>query len=391
MAAGRLSTLVLAVVLGGCGGEAGVEESLPQLDVTRSISFGDEEGEGALSGVFGVAESADGHLFLSEPQFGRVVEFDPDGTFSRVVGGRGQGPGEFSVPGGLWWRADSLAVSDFSRGIHLFSPEGEFVDLIFFNINDGSSAFGVRPMFLLADGSVAAFAPASSGEIARGSVTHETWLKASRDGAIIDTLAVVGIEGRQFSIRFHGSSRSGTHPLSWAPLVFAPPSGTSLVIADRLAATGMDDARYQVIRVGVNGDTLNTAMVSYDPVPVQAEQVDSMAIAIAEGWAERLDATVSSVASAISDQVEWPAYQPPVTALLCGADGTVWLRRETVGVTSARWDILDEDLSPIAWVNLPMELDLKVVARDHAYGVELDEFDVPTVVRFDVAIRQQRN
>jgi len=388
MAAVRLGILVSAVVLGGCSGEAGVEESLPRLDVTRSTTFGDEEGEGALSGVFGVAESADGHLFLSEPQFARVIEFNPDGTFSRVIGGRGRGPGEFSVPGGLWWRADSLAVSDFSRGIHLFSPEGEFVDLIFFYINDGSSAFGLRPMFLLADGSVAAFAPASSGEIERGSVTHETWLKASRDGAIIDTLAVVGIEGRQFSIRFKGSIRSGTHPLSWAPLVYAPPSGTSLVIVDRPAATGVDNAKYHVVRVGVNGDTLKSAMVSYDPVPVRPEQIDSMAVAIAEGWAERLNATVSSVAASISDQVEWPAYQPPVTALLCGRDGTVWLRRETLGVTSARWDILNEDLSPIGWVDLPKKLDLKVVARDHAYGVELDEFDVPTVVRFDVAIRQ---
>jgi hypothetical protein len=70
--------------------------------------------------------------------------------------------------------------------------------------------------------------------------------------------------------------------------------------------------------------------------------------------------------------------------VIAGSDGSIWLRREVVGASSARWEVLDEDLSPMGWVALPLELELKVVARDRVYGVELDDFDVPRVVRFNV-------
>jgi len=277
-----------------------------------------------------------------------------------------------------------LAVTDFQRGIHLFSPDGEFAELISFHINDGSTAFGVRPIFPLGDGSVAAFAPAGNSEIIGGSVTQETWFKASRDGAIVDTLAVMSVEGRLFSVRYKETPRAGGHPLSWASLLGAPPTGTSLVVVDRPSATSGDAATYQVLRIGLNGDTLDAMALAYGPVPLLGAQIDSIALAMAQGWAERMNAAVPAVAAEIKDQVVWPAYQPPVTKVLCGSDGSVWLRRELVGAPSARWDILDEDLAPIGWVKLPLGFDVKVVARDRVYGVELDDFDVPSVVRFDL-------
>lgn len=222
MPIGRLGFLVLAVTVAACGPNERIGDRLPELLVTRSTTFGDEAGEGVLSTVWGVAVSEDGHVFLSEPPFARVVEFNPDGTFSRVVGARGDGPGEFRVPGVLSWRGDSLAVTDFQRGIHLFSPDGEFADLISFRINDGSS-FGLRPVFPLADGSVLAWGPAGNSEIIEGTVTHETWLRMSRDGVVIDTLVVASVEGRLFSVRYQDGGWSGAHPFSWAPLRAAPP------------------------------------------------------------------------------------------------------------------------------------------------------------------------
>jgi hypothetical protein len=384
MAVGRLGILVLVGALSGCVSDGTDGEGLPEWVVSRSTTFGAEEGDGALSSVWGVAVSEAGHVFLSEPQFGRVVEFNPDGAFSHVVGSRGAGPGEFQAPGALSWRGDSLAVTDFQRGIHLFSPDGAFARLISFNINDGSSPFGVRPIFPLADGSVAALAPPGSSEITGGAVTHETWLKASRDGAITDSLAVLSQEGRLFSVRYQEAGRSGPHPLSWAPLLAAPPTGTSLIIVDRPPASDGGAATYHVLRVALDGDTLSAATLQYQPTPLSVQQIDSIALAMAQGWAESMNAPVPAVAAAITDQIQWPAYQPPVTVVIAGSDGSIWLRREVVGASSARWEVLDEDLSPMGWVALPLELELKVVARDRVYGVELDDFDVPRVVRFNV-------
>lgn len=384
MAIARSGLLFLAASVAGCGPDGPGAEELPELVVTRSTEFGDPQGEGALSNVWGVAVSGAGHVYLSEPQFARVVEFNPDGSFSGVVGRRGDGPGEFRIPGYLSWRGDSLAVTDFQRGISLFSPDGAFASLISFNINDASSAFGGRPIFPLADGFVAALAPAGNSEVTTGSATHETWLKASRDGTITDTLAVLELAGRLYSVRYRERGRSGAHPLAWAPLLTAPPRGTSLLVVDRDPYTGGNTATYRVARLGLDGDTLETAALPYDPVPLTAEQVDSIALAMAQGWAESMNATTASVAREIEGQIQWPEHQPPVTAVLAGDDGSVWLRREMVGAPSARWEVLDGHLSPLGRADLPVDFELKVVTKDRVYGVELGEFDVPRLVRLDV-------
>ena len=380
----RVRVAVLALSLAGCASEFSESMEPPTLTATRSVSFGDEEGEGALSSVWGVAVSGSGGVILSEPQFARVVEFRADGTVYRVVGGRGDGPGEFRLPGAVSWRGDSLAVTDFQRGISLFAPDRSFATMIAFTINDGSSPFGLRPIFALADGLVAAMAPASNSAVTDGATTQEVWLKTSRDGGIVDTLLTLGLEGRLYSVRFQERVRSGAHPVSWAPLFTTPPSMTSLVVVERAPAATAEAATYRVLRIGLDGDTLQVVTVPDEPLPLTAGQVDSIALAMAEGWAQGSDAPAPSVVRAIRDQLDWPAFQPPVTAVLAGDDGSIWVRRETLDAPSALWEILNEDLGQVGRVTLPMEFELKVVARNWVYGVELDEFDVPKVVRFNV-------
>lgn len=379
--------LITAAALAACGSDALLDEGAPQLLATRSTTFGAEGGEAALSGVFGVAVAADGSVYLSEPQFARVVAFNADGTFARVVGERGNGPGEFGIPGGLSWRGDSLAVSDFQRGIHLFAPEGDFARLVSFSFSDGSSSFGVNPMFPMPDGSIAAFAPSSSTDITEGRVTHERWLKTSREGTILDTLAVLAVDGRLISVSYQDRTRTGGHPLAWSPLLAVPPNGASMVVLDRPVATEPGSATYRVLRLGLDGDTLIAASRAYTPIAVGSAQIDSIARATAEGWAALMGATAPALAAEIVDQVTWPSYLPPVTEILAGSDGSLWVRRETMGAPMARWEVLAEDLTPIGRLDLPLDLELKVVARDHFYAVELDDFDVPTVVRYEVGVR----
>ena len=378
------------LLLTGCGPEdAGQHPAAPHLAITETTSFGSEEGEGALSAVFGVAESHDGRVFISEPQFSRVVEFGSDGSFVGILGRAGDGPGEFRFPGWLSWRGDTLGVLEFQRGISLFSPDGTFHDRISFQLPDPFSSFPVRPLFLLDDGSVAALAPVSPNAAIASGATRESWLKTSRDGTVLDTLAVISLRGRDYSIRHRGDARSGPHPLAWGSIVAAPPSGTSLVIAGRVPATNALAATYRVLRIGLEGDTTIQADVRYLPARVPQAAKDSIAEAIAESWSRRAEASISTLAAAVREQIDWPEYQPPITAVLAGSDGSIWVRREILGLTVVRWDILDEGLRHVGWVGLPPTLEVALVALDHFYGIELDEFDVPTVVRFDVGLTQR--
>jgi hypothetical protein len=104
--------------------------------------------------------------------------------------------------------------------------------------------------------------------------------------------------------------------------------------------------------------------------------------------------TEAAATAAVRSQVGWPAYVPPVTGLHAATDGTVWVRREEVSGDSIRWDVLDADLVPLGSVNLPEDLDVKtVVSVDGSirgwaiYGIELDELDVPSIIRYVVAER----
>lgn len=54
---------------------------------------------GVLSNVMGLAEGADGRLYVLDRDFQKVVVFEPDGVFKAVIlGGYGRGPGEFTFP-----------------------------------------------------------------------------------------------------------------------------------------------------------------------------------------------------------------------------------------------------------------------------------------------------
>ena len=171
----RVAVAVLALtgLLPACADTgADRDAEAPRLSATRGTVYGATEGDGALSGVFGVAVAPDGRVVASEPQFARVVVFHADGSFSHVVGRRGRGPGEFSIPAGLSWRGDSLAVLDFQVGLHLFDVDGAYHDRISLAGSPVADAsFPLQPVFALPDGSVAAFVPTptAAGATRRGS------------------------------------------------------------------------------------------------------------------------------------------------------------------------------------------------------------------------------
>jgi hypothetical protein len=91
----RIIIPAMAVMLAACGTESPPTVPSTTLQPSRSTVFGDSVDPGALSSVFGVAVSDEGHVFVSEPSFSRVVEFNADGSFAGVLGSPWDGPGEF--------------------------------------------------------------------------------------------------------------------------------------------------------------------------------------------------------------------------------------------------------------------------------------------------------
>ena len=66
----------------------------------------------ALSGVGSVLADAE-HVYVLQPQEGRVRVFTREGDFVRYLGGEGEGPGEMLNPSGMGWHGSRLWVADW--------------------------------------------------------------------------------------------------------------------------------------------------------------------------------------------------------------------------------------------------------------------------------------
>lgn len=375
---------LLPALLAGCFDAADAPDAGPLLVAEEAERYGAAEGPGALSAVFDVAVSSTGRVFVSEPSFGRVVAFEPDGGFAGVVGTRGPEEGQFLAPGKMGWRGDTLTVVDFRRGVSLFSQDGTYHGRVSFRAGAGDPAFPVHPFVLLPEGAVAAMAPVPTGLVAEGAVTAETWLRTDRSGRVLDTLLTRDLTGTATVVELDGRRGTLNHPLAPDPLWLSAPDGSFFVLVDRRPPPSAEDAAFRLFKIDPRGDTLVRASVPFRPRVVDEEVRDSIARAVGVRWAERTGLAPERVAEELDRQIPWPPFRPAVTQLLVGTDHRLWLRREGPVGDSVRWEVRDDALGPAGHVYLPDALEVKAATADHVYGVVRDVDGVPSVVRYRV-------
>ena len=82
-----------------------------------------------------------GRLYALDRSAGHVVVIDPSGSLVRIVGGPGEGPGEFNQPQAfVVWPDGRLAVSDIGHNAYqVFGPDGEFERFV--RMSSGSDLF----------------------------------------------------------------------------------------------------------------------------------------------------------------------------------------------------------------------------------------------------------
>lgn len=161
---GRARSLLLpALLLCGCGSPSQGEGS-PSVDVTLGNSletlFGHgselvlEENDSALiASIAAVALAPDGRILLADASEGNVKLFGPSGTLIRVIGRKGEGPGEFRLPHAVAFGpgeqitvADEGASTSFSR----FTAQGDFIHRFVLPGYHGAASFHwVSPSELL--------------------------------------------------------------------------------------------------------------------------------------------------------------------------------------------------------------------------------------------------
>jgi hypothetical protein len=380
-AAGAVTLLVAA-----CG--AGVDgPNVPHLVVEEELRIGALDGPAALGEVIGLAVGKEGELFIAEWNEGSIGVFDRDGTPRQRIGRSGSGPGEFNMnPGALHWTGGMLSAADPVAGrLHLFRRDGALERTIDGKWGAVSAALGSpTPSRRLADGAIvgAAYPPASR-YLTAGEAPEAMLARMDSAGPSIEVIARFSARNAMLVIERNPGYTATINPVQDQSLWRASADGERIVIVERTAATSAQRASFAVTVLDASGDTLLTRSHAYDPVPLTPQLADSISGALAQ----RLDhGGQDSVRLRFAiDKLEYlPAFLPPVTDLVTGRDGTIWLRREGI-VEPAVWDVLDENAELVHRIEVPARVKVHEVDQRNVWGVVKDDLDVSYIVRYRIS------
>lgn len=340
-------------------------------------------GPDALTSVADLVAGPSGELFVLLPQEHRVKVFDSAGGFVRSIGREGEGPGELQRPVALGFVEDTLWVQDAGpRKLVLYSPTGELLGDRPYPVvetpDERVSVAFAQP--LPGGGSVFVTSPPVRSELAGTDHPFPVLVRPAGGGAP-DTVAYRNLA--------HGSramltNRSGGEIVSmvvitqvfsdrtlWAPLA----DGTGLVLADRPVPVEAASAAFRLTRVTSTGDTTFSVEMPYEPVPVPEAHVDSVLETMSGGPMSEAE---------LREVLYFPETYPPVSRLVAGTDGTVWVAREERPGRPLLWEVYAPDGSPLARLRTPPGLTVHQADRTQLRGTVTDELDVPYVVRYAV-------
>lgn len=352
--------------------------------VTRA---GEGDGPGGLTSVSGVTVSRDGTLYVAQPQEHVVKVYDSTGRYLRSIGREGAGPGEFERPSTLGWRGDTLWVADAPQTrISLFRPDGTFLRSIRFS--QAAPLTNGRPQIpgsLLADGSVVGFWQAPLGVLAAGPVQAPV-VRFSPQGEPLEVIAQRERRNEYGQLRGERGTSYFAQPFTDSPLMAVAPDGSGIIIVRRETATSADPAAFSVRRITPSGTVTFSRNYLYRPLPVSADAVDRAVQEHMRGMsAARIPRPeAAALRRALRENLYRPRFLPPVTAVVVGRDGTIWLRREELGRPMAWWHVLDARGRLIARAWVPARISVRYADRTQLWAVELDKLDVPTLVRFRI-------
>ncbi|MFQ5705623.1 MAG: 6-bladed beta-propeller [Gemmatimonadales bacterium] len=355
---------------------------MPSITLASDLRIGSlDDRDYALTWVGDLEVSSTGTIYVNQLMQQLIRVFSSTGRSLRRIGRMGGGPGEFQAPLWMGWKRDSLWVYDGLAGrFSIFDAGGGFVRAERLSIRG-------RAM-LLVDGSIAV-----TPSPPRAGAASQPLLRFRQSSETPDTLLQLSGTPPHWVIERAGIgvlSTQSLQPFADDPLWTVAPGGNSLIVVDRTAGPVASNAQYIVTALRVNGDTIWTAEFTYRPRPL----TDEIVTAIVRKDIQIRDSRRGSSGYHITEpEARKGLYRPktlaPVTSLVVGYDETIWLRREESPLdTVVLWDVIGPDGARMGRLETPTALRILRAGRGFVWAVELDDLDVPYVVRYQVKWQQ---
>lgn len=358
----------------------------PRWELVPDLRIGSaDQADYDLAAVRGIAVGPQGQIYVAQRYDVRV--YDARGKHLRTIGRRGSGPGEIQNVRDVGLRGDTLWVADDAAyRVTMFGATGRPVETLRINspVVPGA-ARPTPPAGILADGSVIGRPFPSQERLDAADDVLVPFVQMTRAGRPIRSFGLVSVTGEFGTLRGARSVLNFSLPVQTHSLWDLASDGSSLVVVDRPAAGRWDATHFRVVRYRAPGQVAFDRRLPYRPREFPAAVRDSLREKMVDILMESGFARVRGRAEAlVDDSISIPPFQPPVSHVAAGRDGTTWLRREHAEGGTVRWLVLDAAGNPLAEAAAPSGLTILEARRDTVWGVEHDEMDVPYVVRYRV-------
>lgn len=335
----------------------------------------------------------DGTIAVTQPQDHKIVFFDAKGALLGSIGRSGEGPGEFRDLGNHGWYADTFWVLDVSaRRTSLIAPQQKFLRTVPWPV-----ALKLSPTDsagLPAYGGLAPYAVISGGRIITTlgkltTVPRPSWYPADQSGLPIVVASATGMfqkllgftpTGETCAIVISGTGTIG-RPFCAPQLSTFSRDGSWIGMVQQATATGTT-GEFHVTVLGTSGDTAFRKTFRYTTTAITRHISDS----VIEASIKLMGGYTGSLRPQLADAMrsaKIPASYAPVKRLIVGRDGTVWLEMQSLKAENS-WRVLTAKGEVIGDLTVPNNVSLAAVSRSAAWGIERDQDDLQSVVRYKV-------
>lgn len=99
------------------------------VSLKEELSVGEAEGreEYMFSQIENIAVDDEEHIYVLDAKEFHIKVFDKDGEYLKTFGKKGQGPGEFNFPSGVFITPQNEIMVADRRVLHFFTLQGEFI------------------------------------------------------------------------------------------------------------------------------------------------------------------------------------------------------------------------------------------------------------------------
>ncbi|MGB7296852.1 MAG: 6-bladed beta-propeller [Candidatus Aminicenantales bacterium] len=332
-------------------GEPVYDGDVLDLDEDLSIGASDGEDEYIFSRIGGMDVDDEGNIYAIDSSSAHVRVFDSRGQFLRTIGTKGQGPGEFQMPGFVQATSHGeIAVFDFpTQRLVFFSPDGTYLR----QVSAARMRYPVMPIRLDSRGNTVGFQvtappPIGGQEIAKYGSDFEPLFTIAREEPEKDR------KERQFDLA--------------KPGVFCAVSPNDTIVWGNSAA-------YELNVLSPEGKPIRTIQKRHDRLPMTAE------------YREKYEKELSGLV-ARGVKLNFPDRFPAFLDVSVDEKEWLWVRtydQVEGGDNTFFFDVFDAEGRYLARVPIRVNLNQKSVWKNNAlYTIETGEEGFQTIKRFNV-------